>query len=505
MSRPDVKYTGGSSLTGSIVQGVLAVSVENADYSEGGWYGGVEDSDGYVVGTGTNTIGITGNLDTTGSPVINDAPTFWKSAGRTDQALIDIINQLPGSPNGFTDITAARAWMLSNNYGIITQFASSANSWVLLSGPIGCQPAWDDRVITFLDYRNGCQGETYIYNAVTGGEFAIYINGMDSTGTDKSSLLSSMIGNSGKIEFFQNGNFVTLSFSSDTWSVNSYGNIDGVYYDIEDGGTAPTIYDFNFDGGFNGFLNSDDSEGANVITLGANSNDLIQITITVDAPQPSGSVVTSIPGVASVNGTVLQTTQSPFSSGTSYYLGNSGYLALSAGPNFAFGTGDFTVEWFQWEYSHNAHARIFAIGQYPNADIAVSLEGCFYLMENAGWRVACADYGTILQTWVHFAVVRISGTTKVYKNGQSIASISDSYNIGNQNTNLNIGQESPATDAGAYFNGCITNFRIAKGLGIYTGNFTVPTGPLSTTASANPFGGSNTQEITAGYVKVLIQ
>jgi hypothetical protein len=42
-------------------------------------------------------------------------------------------------------------------------------------------------------------------------------------------------------------------------------------------------------------------------------------------------------------------------------------------------------------------------------------------------------------------------------------------------------------------------------LGIYTGNFTTPTGPLSFTAGANPFGGSNTSAIGAGFVKVLLQ
>ena len=103
MSRPDVKYSGGQLLTESVVQGVLAVSTGNSDYSEGGWYGGVEDSDGYVVATATNILGIAGDLDTTGNPLLTNAPTFWKAAGRTDQDLIDIVNQLPGSPNGFTN------------------------------------------------------------------------------------------------------------------------------------------------------------------------------------------------------------------------------------------------------------------------------------------------------------------------------------------------------------------------------------------------------------------
>jgi hypothetical protein len=47
--------------------------------------------------------------------------------------------------------------------------------------------------------------------------------------------------------------------------------------------------------------------------------------------------------------------------------------------------------------------------------------------------------------------------------------------------------------------------RITKGLGVYTGNFTAPTAALTTTWSANPFGGSNTAaNSTASNVKLLI-
>ena len=126
-------------------------------------------------------------------------------------------------------------------------------------------------------------------------------------------------------------------------------------------------------------------------------------------------------------------------------------------------------------------------------------------MENGNWTAPCIYYGTILQNWVHFAVVRISGSTTIYKDGNMINNFSDSNNLNDSSTNLNIGQESPVSNAGCYFNGAITSFRWTKGLGIYTGNFQKPTGPLSETASANPFGGSNTQAITSGYVKFLLQ
>jgi hypothetical protein len=102
----------------------------------------------------------------------------------------------------------------------------------------------------------------------------------------------------------------------------------------------------------------------------------------------------------------------PFGPGSSYVLdGTTGYIEIYGNPDTAFGTGDFTVEWFQWENTNNQHARIFAIGQYPSATMAVSLEGgTFYFMESAGWR-AYPSYGSItLQRFiktVHQSIVSL--------------------------------------------------------------------------------------------------
>jgi hypothetical protein len=52
--------------------------------------------------------------------------------------------------------------------------------------------------------------------------------------------------------------------------------------------------------------------------------------------------------------------------------------------------------------------------------------------------------------------------------------------------------------------GYITNFRWVKGLAVYTGNFTTPTTALTAITAANPYGGSNTQAIEAGFTKLLL-
>ena len=103
-----------------------------------------------------------------------------------------------------------------------------------------------------------------------------------------------------------------------------------------------------------------------------------------------------------------------------------------------------------------------------------------------------------VNTWTHVAIVRINGTLKVYVNGTLSTSAADTNNylainpliIGTNNTyNLE------------FFSGYISNLRIVKGVGVYTGNFTVPTSELQSTQSAS----TNIQAITSGQVQLLVK
>jgi len=221
----------------------------------------------------------------------------------------------------------------------------------------------------------------------------------------------------------------------------------------------------------------------------------------------SGSSIGSTTSTLSptLNGTST-TTSNPYSgiSANSYSMnGTSNYLSIPASSNWAFGTGDFTVEWWQYMTSQPANPRIFAIGNYPSTAIGVSIEGgTFYIWENSGFRYS-TNLTSYLSAWIHFAISRVSGQTSLYRNGTKVgSSYSDAYNINNSSTQLCIGQESTPT-ASSYFPGYITSFRICKGLGVYTGNFTAPTSPLGQTQSANPYGGSNTSAITNQCVLLL--
>lgn len=197
--------------------------------------------------------------------------------------------------------------------------------------------------------------------------------------------------------------------------------------------------------------------------------------------------------------------QSPFSGGgNSYYtLGSTtSYVSFPGQNSVALGTGDYTIEWFQYQTVSTTWPRIFWYGTSPS--LGVSLEGYYYVWPSVN---AMASYGTILNTWIHFALVRISGKLYLYKNGILISSasgVANTTNITDASSTFYIGTKAASGLSGEQFAGYITNFRIVKGLGVYTGNFTTPTSALNAITNANPYGGSNTAAIPAGYTSVLL-
>jgi hypothetical protein len=228
-------------------------------------------------------------------------------------------------------------------------------------------------------------------------------------------------------------------------------------------------------------------------------------------PTPSISVIPSFTNPPLTVGSAVQVvSQSPFTGGGNSYqffsANVNSYISTPASSDWAVGTGDFTIEWFQYTTTTTVppYQRVFTVDDFPSMDIGVSNEaGTFYYWANSSFRYNSAGAITT-NVWQHWAIVRQSGTTRIYRDGTLRgSSFSDTNNINNTVDTLSIGNENtPSTIA--TFVGYITNFRWIKGLAVYTGNFTVPTSVLTATADANPYGGSNTQSIGNGYTKLLL-
>ena len=188
--------------------------------------------------------------------------------------------------------------------------------------------------------------------------------------------------------------------------------------------------------------------------------------------------------------------------------GTTQYLGLSGQSQFAFGTNPFTIEFF---VNLNSFADVPLIidfrpfstnGAYVTAGLDSS--GNFYFVNN-NTIVVTASTAITTNTWNHLVACRTGGITTLYVNGVAAGSVSDAVNylIGAGSPLIGVNAYNPPATTN-YFGGYLSNLRIVNGVGVYTGNFTVPTGPLSATQSANPFGGSNTAAITGTETALLL-
>lgn len=139
------------------------------------------------------------------------------------------------------------------------------------------------------------------------------------------------------------------------------------------------------------------------------------------------------------------------------------------------GTGDYTIEWFQYQTTLSSHPRVFSIGPDTAATLGVSIEGNkVYTWPNGNnWAIG----KTYQNTWIHVALVRTSGTTKCYIDGSSVGTAqADTVNVAGALKDLFIGADGET--AGDGFPGKITNFRWTNS-SVYSGNFTRPSSPLT--------------------------
>lgn len=181
-------------------------------------------------------------------------------------------------------------------------------------------------------------------------------------------------------------------------------------------------------------------------------------------------------------GTVSQV--SAVNGGSVSLNGTNKYLSVPGSADWAVGTGDFTVEWFQYfQSSAGPNTRVFQVGSWPNASIGVSIEGgdggTLYVWLSGAYRLSVSA-GSILNQWVHFAVTRSGTTLRVFKNGTLIASGTNSTNVTDSTTELRVGAE---TYSGAYFGGYLSNFHFVKGTALYTSPFW-PAGPITPVANS---------------------
>lgn len=185
--------------------------------------------------------------------------------------------------------------------------------------------------------------------------------------------------------------------------------------------------------------------------------------------------------ISSASNNQWQGTFSPFSceegKWSVEFVDNADEITVASSSDFGMGTGDFT--WEAWIYVTTLAGnwkQLFSTDNYSsgnNVSCWLTNAGLLAWYNGTPGTSLTADTALTECVWHHVAYVRASGTLKIYLNGHEVASGSVTNDF--PTDGLIIGNHSSSYP----FKGYMSNFRIVKGTAVYTGDFTVPTEPLT--------------------------
>lgn len=180
-------------------------------------------------------------------------------------------------------------------------------------------------------------------------------------------------------------------------------------------------------------------------------------------------------------GLELVTNVKKFGVASLYLDGSDAYAQGSTSQDYEFGSGDFTVEWWEYRFNTDANEAVisrdgtggfcpFAFGMSDGTNSKV------YITSNgSSWDIANGKtFGAITtSTWTHYAITRSGTTFRMFKNGTQTDTWTSSASIKASTSDMVIGKS-----GSNYITACIDEMRIVKGYAAYTADFTAPTEPF---------------------------
>ncbi len=175
----------------------------------------------------------------------------------------------------------------------------------------------------------------------------------------------------------------------------------------------------------------------------------------------------------------VDTAQSKFGGASALFDGTNDYLSIPSNNDFAFGTGDFTIEYWMRPNTLVSFDTSFDARSAGEVAPVIYTEGTTLKYGRGNTEVIAG--GTLSTgTWYHVAVSRSGTSTKLFLNGTQVGSTyTDTGNYVNIAT-VYIGSLRGGSGS---FDGHIDEVRVSKGIARYTSNFTAPTAAFANDAN----------------------
>lgn len=175
---------------------------------------------------------------------------------------------------------------------------------------------------------------------------------------------------------------------------------------------------------------------------------------------------------------VLTTADFKFGTASVSFPGTTGsYISCATGAPFAFGTNDFTIEF--WLNRSNVNAYIFgnvSSALATNYTAALGPAGAINFSSGNGTNSLAGATAVVSGTWTHVAITRAGSTFRMFINGVLDATATLNPNF-SSTTPFAIG--AVGTTVAATLNGKIDEFRVTNGFARYTSSFAVATAAFS--------------------------
>jgi hypothetical protein len=178
---------------------------------------------------------------------------------------------------------------------------------------------------------------------------------------------------------------------------------------------------------------------------------------------------TGLHTLTAIGGATVSTSTKKNGVGSLAFNGSSDYLNVSTSSQLSLGTSDFTIEAWIYTTSLSTYRDICACrgatGTSFGFNFTITPTGA--LTAYAAGTMFTTGNLIAANTWYHVALSKSGGYLRVFVNGSIVANVADVNNYSNNTWTIG-----SYNGGGEYFAGYIDDFRITKGVGRYTTNFT---------------------------------